>query len=339
MKKSRLLLLSGSIPLILGLVSCSNAHANVGLLYCSAEANSVYQVETVKAELEKHGLSAKLISFSDSNDIQSVLEGSIDKVDTLYIPTDNTCAANSTIISKIVRDHKVPVFAGEEGICKNAGAITLTISYYNIGVQTGKMAIDVLLGKKDIKTMPIQHDDNPIKKYNKEFCESLEISVPSDYVPIGDDSSKSPAPEVTFQNVDNKKFNIGISQFVVHDALDTATKGFMDAVKIGLGEENVTFDYQNAAAQIDLCTTIANTFVSHKVDLIMANATPSLQAAANATKDIPILGTSVTEYGIALAIKDFDGTTGTNVSGTSDLAPLDVQTQMLVDVFSSYFKK
>ena len=129
-----------------------------------------------------------------------------------------------------------------------------------------------------------------------------------------------------------KKYVIGISQLVTHDALDAATQGFKDAVIAGLGEENVEFDFQNADNSTDLCSTIANSFVNKKVDLIMANATPALNAAYNATETIPILGTSITEYGVALNIKDFNGTVGGNVSGTSDLAPLDQQAQMVLDL-------
>ena len=128
---------------------------------------------------------------------------------------------------------------------------------------------------------------------------------------------------------DDGKYTIGICQLVTHDALDAATQGFMDAVKAELGEENVTFDLQNAAGDSNTCASIANAFVAAEVDLIMANATPALQAAQAATADIPILGTSVTEYGVALDIKDFTGTVGGNVSGASDLAPLDEQASML----------
>ena len=336
MKKGLLLVMSASMML----VGCSSntGHANVGLFYCSAEANSLYQVTVVKKELEDKGLTTKLISFSDSNDISSVLNGSIDSVDALYIPTDNACASNASIIDEVAKAKKKPVFAGEEGICEGCGEITLSISYYNIGVKTGQMAIDVLLGKKNIAEMPIQDDDNPVKKYDKARCELLGITPPSGYVPLDDPDSR-PVPTVEFENTSNKQFTIGISQFVAHDALDAATKGFMDAVKIGLGESNVTFDLKNAAGQSELCSTIANTFVSHNVDLIMANATPCLQAAANSTDKIPVLGTSVTEYGIALGIKDFNGTVGTNVSGTSDLAPLAEQANMLATVFSSFMKK
>ncbi len=131
------------------------------------------------------------------------------------------------------------------------------------------------------------------------------------------------------------KYTIGICQLVKHDALDAATQGFKDAVTKALGAENVSFDEQNAAGDSVQCSTIVNSFVAKKVDLIMANATPALQAAQNATKQIPILGTSVTEYSVALNLKDYNGTVGGNVSGTSDLAPLDEQAQMIVDIFPS----
>ena len=341
MKKSILMLSAIASLAILGGAGCnSSGKTDVGLLYCSAEANSKYQVDVVKAELEERHLSVKEIKFSDSNDIQSVLSGSINSVKTLYIPTDNTCASNAEIINNVVRGNKVPVFAGEEGICLGCGAITLSISYYNIGVETGKMAVDVLLGKKDIKEMPISYDSDPVKKYNKSFCEEVGIKVPEGYIELGQESASgsSVLDGVTFQNSGNAKFKIGISQLVTHVALDAATKGFQDAVKKGLGEANVEFDLQNAAGQADICTTIANNFVAHGYDLIMANATPALQAAANSTTTIPILGTSVTDYGVALAISDFNGTVGRNISGTSDLAPLNKQAEMLVDVFADFLK-
>ena len=132
---------------------------------------------------------------------------------------------------------------------------------------------------------------------------------------------------------DDGKYTVGIIQLVTHDALDAATKGFQDALVAELGAENVTFDLQNAAGDSNTCATIVNSFVSNDVDLIMANATPALQAASAATADIPILGTSVTEYGVAMGIENFSGTVGGNVSGTSDLAPLDKQAAMVQEWF------
>lgn len=143
---------------------------------------------------------------------------------------------------------------------------------------------------------------------------------------------EAPADNTSSAAKTDGKYKIGICQLVTHDALDAATKGFKDAVIAGLGEENVEFIEQNAAGDNNTCTTIVNDFVSKDVDLIMANATGALQAAYNSTETIPILGTSVTEYGVALGIDNFTGTVGGNVSGTSDLAPLDEQAQMIIDL-------
>ena len=129
------------------------------------------------------------------------------------------------------------------------------------------------------------------------------------------------------------KYTVGICQLVQHPALDAATQGFQDALTKALGEDKVAFDFQNASGEPTNCTTIVNKFVSSKVDLIMANATPALQAAVQATKDIPVLGTSVTDYASALEIEGWTGTVGGNVSGTSDLAPLDGQAAMIKELF------
>lgn len=131
---------------------------------------------------------------------------------------------------------------------------------------------------------------------------------------------------------DGEVYNVGIVQLVQHDALDKATKGFQDALVKELGEDHVSFDFQNASGDSANCATIANGFVADGVDLIMANATPALLAAANATTDIPILGTSVTDYGDAMGIKDFDGVVGGNVSGTSDQPPLEEQAAMVTEL-------
>ena len=126
-------------------------------------------------------------------------------------------------------------------------------------------------------------------------------------------------------------YTVGICQLVQHQALDAATQGFKDALKEELGDK-VEFVEQNAANDIPTCGTICNGFVSDGVDLILANATPALQAATAATQSIPILGTAVTEYGVALDIENFSGTVGGNVSGTSDLAPLDQQAAMFAEL-------
>ena len=131
---------------------------------------------------------------------------------------------------------------------------------------------------------------------------------------------------------DAKTYTVGICQLVQHPALDAATQGFKDVLTEEFGDA-VTFDEGNASGDSATCATICSGFVSNGVDLILANATPALQAAAAATNEIPVLGTSVTEYGVALEIENFNGTVGTNVSGTSDLAPLDQQADMITELF------
>ncbi len=127
-------------------------------------------------------------------------------------------------------------------------------------------------------------------------------------------------------------YTIGIIQLLEHVALDAATQGFEDALIDLLGEENVTFNFQNAQGESTNCATIANSLVSEGVDLILANATAPLQAAAAATSTIPILGTSITDYATALDIDDWTGTTGTNISGTCDLAPLGEQANVIAEL-------
>ena len=130
-------------------------------------------------------------------------------------------------------------------------------------------------------------------------------------------------------------YKVGIVQLVQHEALDAATQGFQDKLKelVEADGGSVEFDPQNASGESANCTTIVNGFVSEGVDLIMANATAALQAAQAGTSDIPILGTSVTDYGTALGVSDWTGKTGTNISGTTDLAPLDGQADMLKELF------
>ncbi len=132
---------------------------------------------------------------------------------------------------------------------------------------------------------------------------------------------------------DKDTYTVGICQLLPHPALDAATEGFIDSLKAELGEDKVTFLTENAGNEINVCTTIITNLINKKVDLILANATPALTAAVNGTDTIPVLGTSITEYGTALGIDDFDGLVGSNVSGTSDLAPLDQQAQMILDLF------
>lgn len=153
----------------------------VGLLYCSAEANSQYQVDTVKGFLEEKGYTCEYYAFSDSNDLSAVVTQAADNSDVIYVPTDNTCANNTEIIRNVCMPAKVPVVAGEEGICGGCGVATLSISYYDIGTATGKMAAKILKGEEKIEEMPIEYAPNFVKKYNKEICDELGITIPDGY--------------------------------------------------------------------------------------------------------------------------------------------------------------
>ena len=167
----------------------------------------------------------------------------------------------------------------------------------------------------------------------KLFSLLLAAAMMASLVACGNDSG-SQTSNKTSNNIktgnSDGTYEIGICQLVQHEALDAATQGFKDALTEEFGDK-VKFDEQNAQNDSATCATIVNSFVSKKVDLILGNATPALQAAANATADIPILGTSITEYGVALSLDNFHGTVGGNISGTSDLAPLKDQAQMIKD--------
>ena len=153
------------------------AGKKIGLVYCSAEANSVYQVNVVKEYLTDKGMVCTEYKFSDSNDLASVVTKAGNESDAIYVPTDNTVASNTSIIHNALAPLGIPVFAGEEATCSGCGYATLAISYYNIGKKTGEMAAKVLLGKEDIGSMEIEYDAEPVKKYNKRICDELGIDT------------------------------------------------------------------------------------------------------------------------------------------------------------------
>ncbi len=153
----------------------------VGLLYCSAEANSKYQVDEMIKLLEAKGLTCTEFAFTDSNDVASVTQAACDASDVIFIPTDNTAAANTEAIANVVLPAKVPVIAGEQGICKGCGVATLSIDYYELGTITGQMAAKILTGEADISTMPVEFAPNVTKMANVANCEALGITVPEGY--------------------------------------------------------------------------------------------------------------------------------------------------------------
>lgn len=155
----------------------------IALFYCSAEANSVYQIETIDGYLKDLGFSTKKYSFTDTNDVASVAEKATE-CDVIYIPTDNTAASNTEAIANVVIPANTPVVAGEEGICSGCGVATLSISYYDIGYATGEMAVKILKGEADISKMPVQYAPQVTKKYNASICAQLGITPPAGYEAI-----------------------------------------------------------------------------------------------------------------------------------------------------------
>ena len=121
----------------------------VGIIYCSGEANSKYQVDVVTKCLEEKNITVKVYPFADSNDVQAITTKAVAECDAIYIPTDNTAADSAEIINNIAEPAKKPIIAGEEGICKGCGVATLTISYYDIGVAAANQAYDILVNGKD----------------------------------------------------------------------------------------------------------------------------------------------------------------------------------------------
>ena len=158
----------------------------VGVIYCSAEANSQYQADVIKTELEGLGKTVEFFSFVDTNDVATVTQNAASNCDVLYVPTDNTAASNTEIIDSICRPMGVAIIAGEEGICSGCGVATLSISYYDLGYATGEMAYEILVNGKDVSTMEVKYAPNVTKKYNAEICADLGIEVPADYVAIGE---------------------------------------------------------------------------------------------------------------------------------------------------------
>lgn len=156
----------------------------VGILYCSAEANSVYQAQVFESCLDADGVAWEEFSAADSNEIQSIVTSAVESCDVLYIPTDNTMAANTETINNVAQPAGVPIIAGEEGICAGCGVATLSISYYDIGYTAGEMAYDILVNGADITDMDVQFAPQVTKEYNAAICEALGVTVPEGYVAI-----------------------------------------------------------------------------------------------------------------------------------------------------------
>ena len=158
----------------------------VGILSCSGEANSKYQVDEMTKHLGELGYTVTSYTFADSNDVASVTQTACDENDVLYIPTDNTAANCVDLIDPIAKATKTPIVAGEEGILKGCGIVTLTINYYDLGKVTGQMAAKILKGEADVKDMAIEYfpADKLTKEYNPENAKLYGITLPDDYVEV-----------------------------------------------------------------------------------------------------------------------------------------------------------
>ena len=155
----------------------------VGLLYCSGEPNSVYQIETVRGYLEPLGYACEIFAFTDVNDLASVTQAACDACDVIYIPTDNTVATNVESVANVVLPAGVPVVGGDPGICSGCGVATIATDYYELGRLTGELAAQILRGETDISTLPIQYGAMQ-KLYNSANCEALNITVPDGYTAV-----------------------------------------------------------------------------------------------------------------------------------------------------------
>ena len=155
----------------------------IGIVYCSAEANSVYQAEVITEELKALGYETKDFTASETNDIAQVVQAACDECDALYIPTDNTMASATGTIEPIVTKANIPVIAGEEGICKGCAVATLSISYKSIGYNAGLMAYDILVNGADPATMDIKvpTKEDVIFKYVPERATALGLTIPDGY--------------------------------------------------------------------------------------------------------------------------------------------------------------
>ena len=154
---------------------------NIGIIYCSSEPNSIYQSTTITQYLEDEGYKIKEYTFADSNDVASVTKSACDASDVIYIPTDNTAASCTEAINNVAGPAKTPIFAGEEGIAKGCGVATLSISYYDLGYETGEMAYDILVNDADITKMEVKTAPKFTKEYIADRADDLKVTVPDDY--------------------------------------------------------------------------------------------------------------------------------------------------------------
>ena len=157
---------------------------DVGLLYCSAEANSEYQAAILSGHLTAMGYRCTAYTFTDTNDVFSVAQSACAASDVIYVPTDNTVASCKDVIRNVAEMENMAIVGGDEGICKGCGIATLAVNYYDLGYATGRMAYEILVNGADPASMPIQFVPSFTKVYNPEMCEYLGVTIPDGFEPI-----------------------------------------------------------------------------------------------------------------------------------------------------------
>lgn len=151
----------------------------IGLLYCSSEENSKFQISIAKKACDMNGLKYVDATVSNTNEVQQVVQSLVGKVDAIYSPTDNMIASTMATVALVTTPAKIPVIVGEDGMCQGGGLATYGINYYELGKQTAKMAVEVFNGKKP-RDMPIQYLSKCDFTYNKETAAALGITIPAD---------------------------------------------------------------------------------------------------------------------------------------------------------------
>lgn len=150
---------------------------SVGIMYNSSEVNSQVQAETAQAEAEKLGLTVEVSTVTGSNDVAQAVETMAEKVDVIYLPTDNTFAATMATVGQISETKQIPVIVGEAGMCENGGLATVGLDFYQLGLQTGEFAKKVFEGG-DISTMAVEYPKTNNVTVNKDMAEKLGIEIP-----------------------------------------------------------------------------------------------------------------------------------------------------------------
>lgn len=157
----------------------------VAVVYCSSEANSIFQAELAAKYLEEAEIEYEVYTAADSNEIQAVITSAVAECDCVYVPTDNTFADNMEIVKNVTVPAGIPVICGEENMCSVGGLATLSISYYDLGYKAGEMAYEILVNGADPATMPIEFvSDGITAKYNAEIADAIKWTIPEDLVPI-----------------------------------------------------------------------------------------------------------------------------------------------------------